>query len=108
MGVILLDTVRNPWRVDTTGGALALPLIITTDMFTVDRMEWYSKAAGQGDTVEVLDNPIGVAAGSGRRIWIQSAQGADMYTWQRQKTARPAQGICIKTLDSGTLLLFYA
>ena len=111
MGVILLDTTRNPWRVDATGGALALPLQITGplgDLVTIDRMEWYSKGAAQGDTVEVLDCPAGVAAGSGRRLWIQSAQGADMYTWQRQKTARPAQGLCVKTLDSGTLLIYYA
>jgi len=108
MGVIKLDTTRNPWRVDATGGALALPLVITTDLVTIDRLEWDSSGAAQGDAVEVTDSPPGVAAGSGRRQWAASAQGADTYTWQRQKTVRPAQGLCVTTLTSGSLLIFYA
>ena len=108
MGVIALDTVRNPWRVDVSGGALALPLIITTDLITIDRMEWDAAAATQNNAVEVTDSPPGVAAGSGRRLWAASASGADTFIWQRQKTARPAQGLCIKTLDAGTLLIYYA
>jgi len=108
VGVIKLDTARNPWRVDVSGGALALPLVITTDMVTIDRMEWDAAAAVQGNAIEVTDSPPGVAAGSGRRLWAQTAMGADAFTWQRQKTVRPAQGICVITLDAGTLLIYYA
>lgn len=108
MGVILLSTTRNPWRIDATGGALALPLIITTDMVTIDRMEWTSVGAGQNDEVEVTDSPPGVAAGSGRRLWAMYASGADTFAWQRQKTVRPAQGLCVTALTSGTLLVYYA
>lgn len=108
MGVILLDTTRNPWRVDATGGALALPLIITTDMVTIDRMEWTSENAAQNDEVEVIDSPVSVAAGSGRRLWADYASGADSFQYQRQKTVRPALGICVTALTSGTLLIYYA
>lgn len=108
MGVILLSTARNPWRVDATGGALALPLIITTDMVTIDRIEWTSQGAAQDDEVEVTDSPTGVVAGSGRRLWAVFATGADTFQYQRQKTVRPAQGICVTALTSGTLLIYYA
>jgi hypothetical protein len=108
VGVILLNTARNPWRVDATGGALALPLIITTDMVTIDRIEWTSVGAAQDAEIEVTDSPPGVAAGSGRRLWAVYAPGADFFQYQRQKTVRPAQGICITTLASGTLLIYYA
>jgi hypothetical protein len=107
MGTILLDTTRNPWRVDTTGGSSALPLIITTDLVTIDRMEWTSENAAQDDEVEVTDSPTGVAAGSGRRLWADYASGADAFQYQRQKTVRPAQGICITALTTGTLLIYY-
>jgi hypothetical protein len=108
VGVIAKDTTRNPWRIDATGGALALPLIITTDLVTIDRMEWTSLSAGQNDEIEVMDSPPGVAAGSGRRLWAAYATGADAFIWQRQKTVRPAQGICITALTSGSLLIYYA
>jgi len=108
MGVILLNTDRNPWRVDATGGAATLPLIITTDLVTIDRIEWTSEASSQDDEVEVTDSPPGVAAGSGRRLWAVFASGADTFQYQRQKTVRPAQGICITTLSSGTILIYYA
>src|SRR5574340_1200382 len=107
MGVIKLDTTRNPWRVDATGGALALPLIITTDLVSIDRMEWTSSGASQNDEVEVTDSPVGVSAGSGRRLWAVFAAGADTFQYQRQLTHRPAQGICITALTSGTLLIYY-
>jgi hypothetical protein len=103
-----LDTTRNPWRIDAIGGALALPLLITTDLVTIDRMEWTSEEASANDEVEVLDNPFGIAAGGGRRLWAVYAAGADSFVWQRQKTARPAQGICINALTSGTILIYYA
>lgn len=108
MGVIAKDTTRNPWRIDVSGGALALPLIITTDLVTIDRMEWEAAGAVQNNAIAVYDNPPGVAAGSGRLLWGMSASGADTFTWQRQKTVRPAQGICVVTLDAGTLLIYYA
>lgn len=107
MPTINLDTTRNPWRVDATGGALALPLLITTDLVTIDRMEWSSPAAGASDEVEVLDNPIGVAAGSGRRLWDQAVVALDAFAFQRQLTHRPAQGITVNKLTSGTLLIYY-
>ena len=98
MGVILESTLRNPWRIDATGGALALPLIVTTDLVTIDRMEWTSSGAAANDEVEVLDSPPGVAAGSGRRLWASFASGADTWVYQFQRTVRPAQGICINQL----------
>ena len=109
MGVILLDTTRNPWRVDATGGALALPLIITTDMCTIDRMEWTSENAAQNDEVEVTDSPVRCR---GRKwaspVGVSMRAGADSFQYQRQKTVRPAQGICITALTTGTLLIYYA
>lgn len=108
MATYLLDTTRNPWILTATGGSASLPLIITTDLVTIDRMEWLSENAAQNDEVQVLDSPPGVAAGSGREVWADFASGADQFTWQRQKTVRPMQGICVATLSSGTLRIFYA
>lgn len=108
MGAIKLDTTRNPWRISASGGALSLPLVITTDMLTVDRMEWTSQTAAQDSEVEVTDSPPGVAAGSGRRLWAVFAQGADTFQYQRQKTVRPAQGVCVTALSDGDLLIYYA
>ncbi len=108
MGVILEDLAGNPWIVTATGGALALPLILTTDLVTIDRIEWVSLAAVQDDEVQISDNSPNTAAGSGRVHWDAFATGGDNYIWQRQLRDPPMRGLCVNILTSGTLRIFYA
>ncbi len=108
MGTIALDTAADPWIVSATGGALSLPLIITTDLVNIDRIEWFSPGAAQNDEAKITDSPPGVAAGSGRINWDVEASGADTYMWQRQLRDPPMRGLCVTALTSGTLRIFYA
>lgn len=116
MGVIAEDLTRNPWKITATGGALALPLTITTQPMRIAVIRWTSPAASPGDRCIIQDNPPPAGSevgggGTGNRDFLVMVADKTPYDSGDRRYGEPhptCNGMVIATLDSGELLITYA